>query len=249
MSLFLLSIIFIDLRINFDQGKVYEDISFEPSSLVLQNGRLIVLEKLRGEVHVYSEKYLEPLNSFGKRGQGPGEWLMPVGMHVNDQKVDIFDGDTGNLLKFGINGQYFNQIKLTTGYDISFFSSGYIVQKLLHQNLFHHFNLAGDLVRTFGAGLDIYETLSEDQIFKSLSFECTVAIDEKQGILFAVFLNGERIEIFELATGKLLLNKPLELTRFSAKKERRTGSNNQGNVFYFLNGRPVKKVVFLSPFS
>jgi hypothetical protein len=98
------------------------DIDLDP------DGRIYVSDEKADLIHIYGPSGLW-LSNFGRRGQGPGEFISPFSISAVQDK--IFTKDIGNrrIQEFGVDGRYRGQVKLTHGINDFVVKSGSVPDK------------------------------------------------------------------------------------------------------------------------
>jgi hypothetical protein len=85
-----------------------------------EQGRIIVLDKKECCLYRFDAKGV-PINSFGKRGQGPGELERPFGLSIDlhDQQILVFSLNSKTTI-FSYDGRFLGEEHLRTGVTKSF---------------------------------------------------------------------------------------------------------------------------------
>jgi hypothetical protein len=175
----------------------------------------------------------------GGPGQGPGEFIDPVSMHLYERELWVYDSKQGAVTKFDLTGDYLGRLPLRRAYAATFLDNSIVLQVALDKHLFHHFDLKGNLIRGFGAGIENSGNLTA--VLEQLS---RIVVDQNRERLYAFYLTGQHLEIYDLATGNLLLAKDAGLAGFgSMRGGRGVTEANSGRGIRMKHSQPVKGVL------
>ena len=147
------------------------------------DGRIYVSDEKADLIHIYGPTGLW-LSNFGRRGQGPGEFISPFSISATQDK--IFAKDIGNrrIQTFGVDGRYRGQVKLTQSI------SDFVVKSASIPNTDRIyacrsqdppivvFNTAGEIIGSFG------KALSFSRDFNVLNV-ASIAVDENSDVYLA----------------------------------------------------------------
>jgi hypothetical protein len=120
----------------------------------ISGGRFVVLDGARGTVELFAADG-RPLSSFGRRGTGPGQFMVPVALaRDGDGSLLVLDRGSARLTILTIDG---NSLRLTRDTPLPFTprSMCHVRGKLIiladqDGALLHELSLAGELLRSFG---------------------------------------------------------------------------------------------------
>ncbi len=105
----------------------------KPSTIDIQKNRLFVMDI--EQVRIYSMKDLSLIKSFGKKGEGPGEYKIPPGMPLSLKafKDFIIVESIDKLSYFSLEGEYIKEKKkLPLLLKVSEIGKNYIARRLFH---------------------------------------------------------------------------------------------------------------------
>jgi hypothetical protein len=147
------------------------------------DGRIYVSDEKADLIHIYGPSGLW-LSNFGRRGQGPGEFISPYSISATQDK--IFAKDIGNrrIQAFGVDGRYRGQVKLTQSISDFVAKSASItdtdrIYACRSQDLpIVVFNAAGEIIDSFG------KPLSFKRDFNVLNL-ASIAVDENSDVYLA----------------------------------------------------------------
>lgn len=242
LFIFSVNSIFFELfEFPFFQNRQLEDISYDPVAFFERGKNSYFLDQSEGKVKVVNGMGLI-IREFGQRGQGPGEWLIPIDMHLYGEEIFVFDADTGKVLKFDLDGQYLGGLQLMRGYGISFGDDGMVVRVIINKHSFHYFDLKGNKLSSFGDGWT--RSMYSEGLFEALLLESKATIDGQTGLYYVVYTHGRKMETYQLPDGELVNQYDLNLSRFAAKREEKMNLKGIGGVFSTKNGEPVKDIIW-----
>lgn len=78
------------------------------------DGEIIVLDAQWGQVRVYGQDGTF-LRSFGRSGEGPGEFILPVTMTVTSGRVRVFDARLQRIVTFSVAGEHISTERVDWG--------------------------------------------------------------------------------------------------------------------------------------
>ncbi len=143
---------------------------YKPGFLSIKGGKLIIWDAGQGKFYLLSKEG-KFLKSFGKKGQGPGEYQQAVGFGTYDSKIWLLDVSQ-KILEFDLNGNFLNEKKL------NFFKKGALrTPELFFEN---------------GAALVNESKVETGQIRRSLIL---VHNDKEKIIAFATMPVGPKIDM------------------------------------------------------
>jgi len=152
-----------------------EDLLYDPIDVArLPNGDILILERDGCTVKCYSKDH-EYISSFGQRGRGPGDFLFPFGLYLNERRDKIYVADS-EISILSLEGDYEDSFKppgihVFGSIGVQYKTSGMVVvpesQVILpshpsewmeagESRLLSVYDKTGDLIRTFGA-VKLYE--------------------------------------------------------------------------------------------
>ena len=180
----------------------------------------------------------EQTRQFGNRGQGPGEFELPVSIAYLEHELWVYDGNKGAVLKFTPDGKFMGTLRLMRGYELLFFADGLLLQAVFDKYLFHRYDSNGEKRLSFCEGFT-----KVTGIFEAYDLIAKTCLDEANGLFYAFYQHGRFFEVYRLVDGVLLRKQNLDLERFTAKPQKRSELNQGMGVFVMENGQPVKGVV------
>ena len=159
-------------------------------------GRIIVLDTVEHKAHVFDAAG-SLLFSFGKRGNGDGEFNYPthiaVGrdgrIYVNDAmnfRIQIFDRDGKFITVFGKLGDAYGDIEKAKGIAVDTFGHIYVVDTM--QEMIKIFDDKGQLLLFFGG---------QGRAPGMFSMPAGISIDDQNTIFIADMYN-QKIQVFKL---------------------------------------------------
>jgi len=216
---------------------------YDPISVCVQGDLMYFVDRSDAKVKALKRSGEVSL-SFGRKGQGPGEWLYPAAIAVVEGRIIVYDGESGAMLRFDLNGKYLSATKAMRGFGALFTDEGLLVQALLDQRLFHFFDYSGRPSAQFGEGWNM--SSNANGLFEALSLENRVAFHRGSGTLFAFFVNGKNAVLYRLPQGELIKEIDTPLHRFAAERKNKSMLSEDGSgVFTAQNGKPIKSAASL----
>jgi hypothetical protein len=128
-----------------------------------REGRIFIPDRLNSEVLVFNAQG-EYQFSFGRRGQGPGEFIRPSNLFIWDDRILVRDASTMRFQFFDMNGRFLRGFNAFKGYN-SFVASGkrMFAAPVLSRppeskngsSLIEVMDLDGIVLKSFGVPLDV----------------------------------------------------------------------------------------------
>lgn len=141
----------LDLFLGIDENQISNPNYIE----MLPDGRLAILDSDLLKVLIYNQKGTLS-TSFGRKGKGPGEFVLPRGLHVTDSTINVVDPSLQRITQFDLDGNFIQNynIKRRASY-FGFIAAGdsmeyYTVANGYNGKLVGHRNAATDSLRYFG---------------------------------------------------------------------------------------------------
>lgn len=79
-------------------------------AVVTADGRIVVLDSKEKKIKIFDPAG-KMLKEFGREGQGPGEWSMPVGLQlVSDHQLIVTDGGARKLVYLDLEGNLWKEV-------------------------------------------------------------------------------------------------------------------------------------------
>lgn len=127
---------------------------YEPGGVAVdKNGNIYVSDSGNQRIAQFNSRG-EFINSFGRRGQGPGEFLSPWQIAIYDHEIYVYDWGR-NIQKFNLDGQYISGFTLRGGtfLDLDIDSKGNIYvgrwTSIKESYLIEKFDSNGTLIKRF----------------------------------------------------------------------------------------------------
>ena len=190
-------------------------------SVTIAEAYIIILDNLRKSVEIFDKEgnYKWPI---GSRGDGIGQYKIPSGSAIipNTDQILIYDGGTGQILRFSLKGEFVGRVKL---------SERRAINRMLvseDHNLIHTYvdkNKNGMLCVT---SLDTGEDLAKFKVceaeYRRLFFGLQrfqgLAYDEARKIIYFVLPWEEKIMRIDLAAQEFLPSLTINHPKFISLK-------------------------------
>lgn len=91
-----------------DDNTMYSDIS----RIISRNKKFFILDSFGSRTVVSFTKEGEPVARYGKVGTGPGEYVRPWDMDVDDRYVYILDSNLKKIMRFNQSGMFMDEKKI-----------------------------------------------------------------------------------------------------------------------------------------
>ena len=210
-------------------------------SIVVVENYIIILDGLRKSIDVFDREGNYKW-SVGSRGGGKGQYKIPREPTIipNTDQMLIYDGGTGQILRFSIKGEFLGQVKLS--------EKRFINRMLVSED--HHFihtyaeaNKNGMLcVTSLDTGKDLAKfKISDDQydkIFGVLGRLQGITYDKAQGMIYFALPWEEKVMRIDLTTQDFLASIAINHPKFISVKvnEGKTGRELLKDKFSRLSG-------------
>jgi|Deesub1362B_J571_1020462.scaffolds.fasta_scaffold06052_2 hypothetical protein len=174
-----------------------EFVLFKPKSLAItQDERIFVLDQGRNQVVVFNKKG-KFLYTFGKKGQGPGEFVRPFDIGVSEDG-QVFISDYGNrrMVVFGLDGKFLRVFKVKDTFQLFAIDEQYIYTAFPSRNSrIHIYSFDGKLL------FDIGTLVSHKDYFIQMLLNMGHVWAKKHEIYFC-YSYKYQVEKFEKFNGK-----------------------------------------------
>jgi hypothetical protein len=238
-----------NVRINLELNKKIGDIDAEDKNFQFyeiygiandSKDNLYVLDRGNYRIQVFNKNGAY-LSTIGRKGQGPGEFLMPTFIDCNNEDIiSVFDLGNQRIQRFLPSGAYINIIKIV--YNTTIFEHLSKNQLVVSSNLdsYKYFQKEkylitiidnnGNNVRNFGEPLEF-----DDQMTFVLGNAISGTIDNNDN-LFITYLFNNRIEKYS-SDGRLLFiaNQPLNFNIPDKPKMWEFSKTKNGEIIYMPN--------------
>jgi len=180
---------------------------YKPSDITKDaQGNLYILDAGNYRIQKYDPdgKFLA---TFGRRGQGPGEFEYPY-LIIPDNENNLLVGDfaSNSIMVLDQDGREIHRIRLSSNAGFFLFSqSGKIIaQDIYDSTVVSIFNTNGELLQRFGE-----KRIYQEPVFNSIANSIALTND-KQDNIYLVFYNQNRIEKYS-SDGKLIIKSDRKL--------------------------------------
>ncbi|MGD2088799.1 MAG: 6-bladed beta-propeller [Candidatus Aminicenantes bacterium] len=210
------NVVLIVLLLVFTPGKAGEVITLpglnRPDQISIDKDHIYICDKEK--IHIFALKDYQLVTSFGKRGEGPGEFRFRIDIAINTQTDDIIVESQGKLSFFTKKGQLIKEIRLTGAGGCRPLGNGFVAtsRTFIENSRYSTLNFFNEKLEKTG---EIYKSIIQpggkkirflgttweyitckDKVFICAKKDFVVDVIDKTGkMLFSIKRDYERIKI------------------------------------------------------
>lgn len=213
----------------------HEEPVFEPEQLAFDEERLVIADQSDHRVKVYDRKTGAIRTTFGRNGQGPGEFQRFGGLAITDSAIFVFDKVRNQLMHFTHDGVFQGTIANVAAFEARVLKQHLIGFNMRGEQIFKTYDFKGKEQAAFGGpGMS-------GQFTPKKFVEHLVHFEADETRLYAVSQSGTRLAIIAWQTGQSQIEVALDI--FDHYGVEATMEQLEPQVLGVVNGSPVRDMV------